>query len=90
MDRSRERLLAMATLYDIPRNDLDAAVEFYEKHKPITASELEALTMLQDDPAELLELARRWRITDPAAEAAAHNDRIVAEAAARNRGDDDS
>lgn len=53
-----------ASVYAIDRNNLRAAVAYYEAQGAITASELATLLQLQDDPAELLEISQNWTITE--------------------------
>lgn len=52
------------SVYQIPRNDIPAAVALYEARGSLTGSELAVLLQLQDDPGELLELCTNWNITE--------------------------
>lgn len=72
VDDALERLLddAVATMpvYAVPRNDLAAATAFYRaRGRSITNDEMHVLIGLQDDPAELLAIAKRWKISMPEA-----------------------
>jgi hypothetical protein len=49
------------SLMDLPRNDVVAAVRYYEQRGEIHPDEMEFLLMLQDDARELRRAARRWR-----------------------------
>lgn len=54
-------------IQDVPRNNIDAALKFYEDNKPITPGEYRMLMKLQDDPAKLIkalkdsEIEEDWR-----------------------------
>jgi hypothetical protein len=50
------------SVWDVPRNDLEAARAFYAARGQVTRDELEVLLKLQDDPAELAAEAARWRV----------------------------
>lgn len=55
---------APASVFDIDRNDIAAAVAYYEATGSVTGSELATLLQLQDDPRELLAIAENWNITE--------------------------
>ncbi len=48
------------TIWDLPRNDVAKAVEFYrEQPKPVPESVVRVLARLQDDPTEFLKAIRQ-------------------------------
>lgn len=53
---------------DVPANDVAAAARFYRSRgQRITPEEMGMLLMLQDDPAELERVSRRWNVVEPTA-----------------------
>lgn len=53
-----------ASVFSVPRNDVAAALAFYERRGSITGHEARVLLQLQDDPAELLNLMATWEVVD--------------------------
>lgn len=47
------------SLWSVPRNDIDAARQFWRSRGKLTADEARVLARLQDDPAELLAVMQR-------------------------------
>lgn len=63
LDRLLDEALATLVVYSVPRNDVPAAAAFYRaRGRSITTDEMHSLIGLQDDPAELLAIAKRWKI----------------------------
>ena len=67
-----QKVLALLDDFDVenhvssvPRNDLAAAREFYQRRGHITSDEAESLVMLQDDPTKLLEIMATWKVVEP-------------------------
>lgn len=55
---------AADSAFAVPRNDIPAAVAFYERRGSITSDEGRTLLQLQDDPAELLNLMATWTVVE--------------------------
>lgn len=51
---------AAKTVWDLPRNDVQACVRFYESHG-VTSEEMAVMLRLQDDDTELLAIAADWK-----------------------------
>lgn len=51
------------SVHSVPRNDLAAAREFYERQGSITGDDMRTLVQLQDDPSEILAIAATWTVT---------------------------
>lgn len=49
------------TVWDLDRNDIAACIEFHDEHPSMTSEEIRVMVKLQDDPAELMEIAKGWR-----------------------------
>ncbi len=49
----------MSTVWDLPRNDVEACHRFWQGHE-VAADEWRAMLRLQDDPAELIAAAKHW------------------------------
>lgn len=47
------------TVWDLPRNDIEACERFWREHD-VTEEEWRAMLRLQDDPAALIEAAKGW------------------------------
>lgn len=53
----------VATVWDLPRNDIAACRAFWDSHA-ITPEEWRTMLRLQDDPAELIAAAKTWTPTE--------------------------
>jgi len=75
------------SITDVPRNDLDAARAIYKASRPIGTDVVEMLTMLQDDPTDLLAMIAEeaWDVIDPDQEAIAALDALLAPVTDDNR-----
>lgn len=49
-------------IQDVPRNNIGAALKFYEENKPISADIYRTLMKLQDDPEDLMRKLRNVEI----------------------------
>lgn len=51
---------ASPTVWDLPRNDLQACHRYWLAHPDLTVDEWTAMLRLQDDPAALIRAAKGW------------------------------
>ena len=56
------------TIFDVFRNDLDAAERYYKERGSITTEEYRLLLKLQDHPSELEKRSRNWIVKKPPSE----------------------
>ena len=50
------------TVWDLPRNDVEACARYYKRRGGVTADEMHVMLMLQDDPSELERVAADWKV----------------------------
>jgi hypothetical protein len=50
---------SIASVWDLPRNDIEACHRFWQEHR-VTHEEWRTMLRLQDDPAELRAAAETW------------------------------
>jgi hypothetical protein len=50
------------TVWDLPRNDVEACARYYKRRGMVSADEMRVMLRLQDDPAELEQLAADWKV----------------------------
>lgn len=53
------------SVFSVPRNNLEAARQWYEAHKPIRPEEYQVLRRSQDDETEFDEMTEGWEISPP-------------------------
>lgn len=49
----------------VPRNDFEAARQFYEASKPLRPDEYHMLVLSQDDPDAFIERTSDWEVREP-------------------------
>lgn len=48
------------TVWDLPRNDIAACIEYHDKHPDMTPEEIRIMVKLQDDETQLMEITKGW------------------------------